>query len=422
MSNSNNLKKKICVVGLGYVGFPLLFELSKSFNVLGFDISQDRIDELKKGIDKTNEVNLKRYGLSSIRLSSSTRSLNTSDFYIVTVPTPINRHNQPDLEPLRNASRIVGRSLNAGDIVVFESTVFPGATEEFCVPILENESGLKLNKDFSVGYSPERINPGDKKRKLSNIKKVVSGSNLKVSKIINNLYSEIITAGTYIAPSIKVAEASKIIENVQRDVNISLMNEFAIIFEKLDLDTKEVLDAASTKWNFLNFKPGLVGGHCIGVDPYYLAYKSEKSGYKPKVLLNGRKVNNNISKNIFKSIQKQCINSEIDLKKCRILILGITFKENCSDIRNSRVINLYNHFKKLNNNIDVYDPYADKNEVYQFSGIKLIDKIIKKYEVVILAVAHDQFLEIDYKNILNENYVLYDVKSILPKKLITLRL
>ena len=414
--------KKITIIGLGYVGLPLAIEFAKKFNVLGFDISKNRVDELKRGIDTNDEFTKSEILNAKLNFTYSESDLIDSNFYIITVPTPLKKSNKPDLGPLKSASQIVGKKIKKGDIVIYESTVYPGCTEEDCVPILEKTSGLAYNVDFFCGYSPERINPGDKKRKLSNIKKVVSGSNLKVSKIINNLYSEIITAGTYIAPSIKVAEASKIIENVQRDVNISLMNEFAIIFEKLDLDTKEVLDAASTKWNFLNFKPGLVGGHCIGVDPYYLAYKSEKSGYKPRVLLNGRKVNNNISKNIFKSIQKQCINSEIDLKKCRILILGITFKENCSDIRNSRVINLYNHFKKLNNNVDVYDPYADKNEVYRFSSIKLIDKIIKKYEVVILAVAHDQFLEIDYKNILNENYVLYDVKSILPKKLITLRL
>ena len=414
--------KKITIIGLGYVGLPLAIEFAKKFDVLGFDISKYRVDELKRGIDTNDEFMKTEILNAKLNFTYSESDLIDSDFYIITVPTPLKKNNKPDLRPLKSASQIVGKKIKRGDIVIYESTVYPGCTEEDCVPILEKKSSLVYNVDFFCGYSPERINPGDKKRKLSNIKKVVSGSNLRVSKIINNLYSEIITAGTYIAPSIKVAEASKIIENVQRDVNISLMNEFAIIFEKLDLDTKEVLDAASTKWNFLNFKPGLVGGHCIGVDPYYLAYKSEKSGYKPKVLLNGRKVNNNISKNIFKSIQMQCINSDIDLKKCKILILGITFKENCSDIRNSRVINLYNHFKKLNNNIDVYDPYADKNEVYRFSSIKLIDKIIKKYEVVILAVAHDQFLEIDYKNILNENYVLYDVKSILPKKLITLRL
>ena len=414
--------KKITIIGLGYVGLPLAIEFAKKFDVLGFDISKYRVDELKRGIDTNDEFMKSEILNAKLNFTYSESDLIDSDFYIITVPTPLKKSNKPDLRPLKSASQIVGKKIKRGDIVIYESTVYPGCTEEDCIPILEKTSGLVYNVDFFCGYSPERINPGDKKRKLSNIKKVVSGSNLKVSKIINNLYSEIITAGTYIAPSIKVAEASKIIENVQRDVNISLMNEFAIIFEKLDLDTKEVLDAASTKWNFLNFKPGLVGGHCIGVDPYYLAYKSEKSGYKPRVLLNGRKVNNNISKNIFKSVQKQCFNSDIDLKKCKILILGITFKENCSDIRNSRVINLYNHFKKLNNNIDVYDPYADKNEVYQFSSIKLIDKIIKKYEVVILAVAHDQFLEIDYKNILNENYVLYDVKSILPKKLITLRL
>ena len=414
--------KKITIIGLGYVGLPLAIEFAKKFDVLGFDISKYRINELKRGIDTNDEFMKSEILNAKLNFTYSESDLIDSNFYIITVPTPLKKSNKPDLGPLKSASQIVGKKIKKGDIVIYESTVYPGCTEEDCVPILEKTSGLAYNVDFFCGYSPERINPGDKKRKLSNIKKVVSGSNLKVSKIVNDLYSKIITAGTYIAPSIKVAEASKIIENVQRDVNISLMNEFAIIFEKLDLDTKEVLDAASTKWNFLNFKPGLVGGHCIGVDPYYLAYKSEKSGYKPRVLLNGRKVNNNISKNIFKSIQKQCINSDIDLKKCRILILGITFKENCSDIRNSRVINLYNHFKKLNNNVDVYDPYADKNEVYRFSSIKLIDKIIKKYEVVILAVAHDQFLEIDYKNILNENYVLYDVKSILPKKLITLRL
>ncbi len=414
--------KKITIIGLGYVGLPLAIEFGKKFNVLGFDISKSRIFELKKGIDSNGEFTENEILHNKIQFTHTEKDVGNSDFYIITVPTPLKKNNEPDLRPLKSASQIVGKKIKKGDIVIYESTVYPGCTEEDCVPILEKTSGLVYNVDFFCGYSPERINPGDKKRKLSNIKKVVSGSNSKVSKIVNNLYSKIIIAGTYIAPSIKVAEASKIIENVQRDVNISLMNEFAIIFEKLDLDTKEVLDAASTKWNFLNFKPGLVGGHCIGVDPYYLAYKSEKSGYTPKVLLNGRKVNNNISKKIFKSIQNQCINSDIDLKKCKILILGITFKENCSDIRNSRVIKLYNHFKKLNNNIDVYDPYADKNEVYRFSSIKLIDKIIKKYEVVILAVAHDQFLEIDYKNILNANYVLYDVKSILPKKLITLRL
>ena len=414
--------KEITIIGLGYVGLPLAIEFGKKFNVLGFDISKSRVYELKKGLDSNGEFTENQILQNKIQFTHSEKDVGNSDFYIITVPTPLKKNNEPDLRPLKSASQIVGKKIKKGDIVIYESTVYPGCTEEDCVPILEKTSGLVYNVDFFCGYSPERINPGDKKRKLSNIKKVVSGSNSKISKVINDLYSKIITAGTYIAPSIKVAEASKIIENVQRDVNISLMNEFAIIFEKLDLDTKEVLDAASTKWNFLNFKPGLVGGHCIGVDPYYLAYKSEKNGYTPKVLLNGRKVNNNISKKIFKSIQKQCIDLDIDLKKCKILILGITFKENCSDIRNSRVINLYNHFKKLNNNIDVYDPYADKNEVYRFSSIKLIDKIIKKYEVVILAVAHDQFLEIDYKNILNANYVLYDVKSILPKKLITLRL
>ena len=312
--------------------------------------------------------------------------------------------------------------MKKGDIVIYESTVYPGCTEEDCVPILEKNSALKYNIDFFCGYSPERINPGDKKKKLSNIKKVISGSNKITTLKINNLYSKIIKAGLHIAPSIKVAEASKIIENVQRDVNISLMNEFAIIFEKMKIDTKEVLDAASTKWNFLNFKPGLVGGHCIGVDPYYLAYKSEKNGYKPRVLLNGRKVNNNISKNIFKSIKRKSVEKGIKLEESSILILGITFKENCSDIRNSRVVNLHSHFKKISNMVDLYDPLAKRNEVFKSFGIKLIDKISKKYNIVILAVAHDEFLKIRFKNILEKNYILYDVKSILPKKLVTLRL
>ncbi len=414
--------KKITIIGLGYVGLPLAIEFAKKFSVIGFDISEKRVSELKKGIDSNGEFTNNEILNKKINFTFLENDLIDSGFFIITVPTPLKNNNKPDLGPLKRASILVGNKIKKGDIVIYESTVYPGCTEEECVPILEKNSGLIYNVDFFCGYSPERINPGDKKRKLKNIKKVVSGSNLKTTKIVNDLYTNIISAGTYIAPSIKVAEASKIIENVQRDVNISLMNEFALIFEKLDLDTREVLDAASTKWNFLNFKPGLVGGHCIGVDPYYLAYKSEKSGYKPKVLLNGRKVNNNISKNIFKSIQRECINNEIDLKKCRTLILGITFKENCSDIRNSRVVDLYNHFKKLTNNIDVYDPCADKDKVYLFSKIKLIDIIEKKYDVVVLAVAHNQFLTIDYKDILNKKYVLYDVKSVLPKKLITLRL
>jgi len=414
--------KKITIIGLGYVGLPLAIEFGKKFDVIGYDISKSRINELINGIDSNGEFKKNEILKGKINFTQSENDMRDSEFYIITVPTPLKKSNKPDLGPLKNASKIVGKKLKKGDIVIYESTVYPGCTEDECVPILVKNSSLVYNVDFFCGYSPERINPGDKKRKLSNIKKVVSGSNSKVSKIVNELYSEIINAGTYVAPSIKVAEASKIIENVQRDVNISLMNEFALIFEKLNIDTKEVLDAASTKWNFLNFKPGLVGGHCIGIDPYYLAYKSEKSGYKPKVLLNGRKVNNNISKNIFKSIQKQCISSNINLKKCKILILGITFKENCSDIRNSRVLDLYNQFKKLNNRIDIYDPYADKDEVYRFSNIKLIDSVDKKYDVVVLAVAHNKFLSINYNKILNKNYVLYDVKSVLPKKLITLRL
>ena len=414
--------KKITIIGLGYVGLPLAIEFGNKFDVLGFDISKSRVQNLQKGIDTNGEFTKTEILKKKLSFTYFESGLLDSDFYIITVPTPLKNSNKPDLKPLKNASNLVGRKIKKGDVVIYESTVYPGCTEEECIPILEKKSNLKYNVDFFCGYSPERINPGDKKRKLANIKKVVSGSNLKTAKIINNLYSKIISAGTYLAPSIKVAEASKIIENVQRDVNISLMNEFALIFEKLNIDTKEVLDAASTKWNFLNFKPGLVGGHCIGVDPYYLAYKAEKNGYKPKVLLNGRKVNNSVSKNIFKTVQKTCNNRNILLEQSKILILGITFKKNCSDIRNSRVVKLYDYFKKSSKRVDVYDPFANKEDVNKHFKIKLINKLTKKYDVVILAVAHDQFLKIDYKNILNENYVLYDVKSILPKKLITLRL
>ena len=406
--------KKITIIGLGYVGLPLAIEFGKKFNVIGFDISKPRIYELKRGIDSNGEFTDNEILQNKIQFTHLEKDVRNSEFYIITVPTPLKKSKKPDLRPLKNASQIVGKKIKKGDIVIYESTVYPGCTEDECVPILEKYSDLVYNVDFFCGYSPERINPGDKKRKLPSIKKVVSGSNSKVSNIVNDLYSKIITAGTHIAPSIKVAEASKIIENVQRDVNISLMNEFALIFEKLNLDTKEVLDAASTKWNFLNFKPGLVGGHCIGIDPYYLAYKSEKSGYKPKVLLSGRKVNNNISKNIFKSIQKQCIKLDIDLKKCKILILGITFKENCSDIRNSKVIDVIEELKTYGANVSVCDPCAYQDEVKSHLGLDFlpINEIdTSEYSGIILAVAHDQFLDLNLQ--LAKDRVLYDVKSML---------
>ena len=414
--------KKIAVIGLGYVGFPLAYEFSKKFDLTGFDISKKRISELKNGIDKTEEYSKNQILDSKLFLSNDEKDLINQDIYIITVPTPLKKNNKPNLKPLISASKTVGKYLSKGSIVIYESTVYPGCTEEDCIPVLEKYSNLKFNLDFFCGYSPERINPGDKKRKLTDIIKVVSGSNKEATKIIDNLYKSIIKVGTYVAESIKVAEASKIIENVQRDVNISLVNEFALIFEKLNIDTKEVLDAASTKWNFLNYKPGLVGGHCIGVDPYYLAYKALKKGYSPKVLLNGRKVNNSIPKRIVKSVLKKSKELNLNIKSSKILILGVTFKENCSDIRNSRVIDLIKEFKKICDHVLIHDYYADRDELKKYYGIELKGNLNHKYDIAVLAVAHDNYLKIDFSKLLNINHVLYDVKSVLPKNISTLRL
>lgn len=414
--------KKIAVIGLGYVGFPLAYEFSKKYDITGFDISKKRISELKNGIDKTEEYSKNQILDSKLFLSNDEKDLINQDIYIITVPTPLKKNNKPNLKPLISASKTVGKYLSKGSIVIYESTVYPGCTEEDCIPVLEKYSNLKYNLDFLCGYSPERINPGDKKRKLTDIIKVVSGSNKEATKIIDNLYKSIVKAGTYVAESIKVAEASKIIENVQRDVNISLVNEFALIFEKLNIDTKEVLDAAATKWNFLNYKPGLVGGHCIGVDPYYLAYKALKKGYRPKVLLNGRKVNNSIPKRIVKSVLKKSKEFNLNIKSSKILVLGVTFKENCSDIRNSRVIDLIKEFKKICDHVLVHDCYADRNELKKYYSIELNGNLNHKYDIVVLAVAHDDYLKIDFSKLLNKNHVLYDVKSVLPKNISTLRL
>ena len=414
--------KKIAVIGLGYVGFPLAYEFSKRYHLTGFDISKKRISELKNGIDKTEEYSKNQILDSKLFLSNDEKDLINQDIYIITVPTPLKKNNKPNLKPLISASKTVGKYLSKGSIVIYESTVYPGCTEEDCIPVLEKYSNLKYNLDFLCGYSPERINPGDKKRKLTDIIKVVSGSNKEATKIIDNLYKSIIKAGTYVAESIKVAEASKIIENVQRDVNISLVNEFALIFEKLNIDTKEVLDAASTKWNFLNYKPGLVGGHCIGVDPYYLAFKAKKIGYSPKVLLNGRKVNNSIPKRIVKSVIKKSKELNLNIKSSKILILGVTFKENCSDIRNSRVIDLIKEFKKICDHVLVHDYYADPDDLKKYYSIELKGNLNHKYDIAVLAVAHDNYLKIDFSKLLNINHVLYDVKSVLPKNISTLRL
>ncbi len=414
--------KKITIIGLGYVGLPLAIEFGKKFKVLGFDISKTRVDELKEGLDSNGEFTENEILQNKIQFTHSAKDVGNSEFYIITVPTPLKNNKKPDLGPLKEASKLVGKIIKKDAIIIYESTVYPGCTEDECVPVIEKFSHLNYNKDFYVGYSPERINPGDKKRKLKDIIKVVSGSTPSIAEEIQSLYNSIIVAGTYLAPSIKVAEASKIIENVQRDVNISLVNEFALIFEKLKIDTKEVLDAASTKWNFLDFKPGLVGGHCIGVDPYYLAHKAIKEGYKPRVLISGRNVNNSVSKNIVNAIQKKATAKRINLNKSKILILGITFKENCSDTRNSRVIDLYKEFRNYSEKVFVHDYAADKAKVKKEFNIDLVDNLSDSYDIVVLAVAHDKYLKIKYSKLLKENHILYDVKSVLPKKIVTLRL
>ncbi len=414
----------ICIIGLGYVGLPLSLAFSqKGLKVIGYDSSLKRINELKKSKDINGEFSKEELmSLENILFTNKTSDIDIANIYIITVPTPINKAKNPNLKPLLKASKTVGKSLSKNDIIIYESTVYPGCTEEECVPILEINSGMIFNKDFFCGYSPERINPGDKKRKLKDIVKVTSGSNSETAIKIDNLYKKIIEAGTHLAPSIKVAEASKIIENVQRDVNISLMNELAIIFNKMEIDTTDVLKASSTKWNFLNFKPGLVGGHCIGVDPYYLAYKAKQFGYTPNVILSGRKVNNKMGKHIAETINNLIVNNNKKPQNCNALILGVTFKENCSDIRNSRVFSLHKSLIKLKIKVDLFDPHAINEEVVKSFKIKLIEKINQKYDVIILAVAHDEFLKMDLVNFKKSNGIIYDVKSILDKKIITERL
>ena len=414
----------ICIVGLGYVGLPLSLAFSqKGLKVIGYDSSLKRINELKKSKDINGEFSKEELmSLENILFTNKTSDIDIANIYIITVPTPINKAKNPNLKPLLKASKTVGKSLSKNDIVIYESTVYPGCTEEECVPVLEFNSKMIFNKDFFCGYSPERINPGDKKRKLKDIVKVTSGSNSETAIKIDTLYKKIIEAGTHLAPSIKVAEASKIIENVQRDVNISLMNELAIIFNKMEIDTTDVLKASSTKWNFLNFKPGLVGGHCIGVDPYYLAYKAKQFGYTPNVILSGRKVNNKMGKHIAETINNLIVNNNKKPQNCNALILGVTFKENCSDIRNSRVFSLHKSLIKLKIKVDLFDPHAINEEVVKSFKIKLIEKINQKYDVIILAVAHDEFLKMDLVNFKKSNGIIYDVKSILDKKIITERL
>nr|WP_026320296.1 nucleotide sugar dehydrogenase [Campylobacter ureolyticus] len=405
---------KIAVVGLGYVGLPLALAFSKKFDVIGYDTNESRIKELKNGRDKTLEASddeLKDALNNNLKFTYNLDDLKKYNFFIIAVPTPVDKNNRPDLTPLLKASQSVGSVLKKGDIVVYESTVYPGATEEECVPALEKFSNLKFNKDFFCGYSPERINPGDKEHTITKIKKITSGSTKKVADIVDDVYASIIKAGTFKASSIKVAEAAKVIENTQRDINIAFVNELAMIFEKMHIDTTEVLKAAGTKWNFLKFSPGLVGGHCIGVDPYYLTHKAQELGYHPEIILAGRRINDNMGKYAANRVVKLMIKHDKKINKAKVLILGITFKENCTDIRNSRVIDVIKELKEFGCNVDVYDPWADRNEVLKEYNLNLIENLnLNNYDAVVLAVAHDEFKNLDFSNL---DAVIFDIKGVL---------
>jgi UDP-N-acetyl-D-galactosamine dehydrogenase len=411
-----SVKKNIAVVGLGYVGLPVAVAFGKENKVIGFDVNTQRIEELNSHIDFTNEVTINELKEANIKFTNHKEELTTADFIIVAVPTPIDEHNQPDLTPLIKASETVGSVLQKGTIVVFESTVYPGATEEVCVPILEKESKLVYGKDFYVGYSPERINPGDTTHRFTTIKKIVAGQNETITNEMAEVYESVIEAGVYKASSIKVAEAAKVIENTQRDVNIALMNELAIIFNQLDIDTSEVLKAAGTKWNFLNFKPGLVGGHCIGVDPYYLTYKAESIGYHPEVILSGRRINDNIAKFIALNIIKALIKQGITIQGAKVNVYGLTFKENCPDLRNTKVIQVIKELKEYGLEIYSHDPVADKVEATKIYGIELQDfETLPQADVAIFAVAHDLYLQQkqSYLNLIKDKGVICDVKAII---------
>lgn len=417
-------KYKIAIIGLGYVGLPLAVEFGKKYSTLGFDINQKRIDELKNGYDRTNESNKSEIEASKrLVFSNNIDDLKNYNVFIVTVPTPIDQFKAPDLTPLLKASEMLGKVLKKDDIVIYESTVYPGCTEEDCVPVLEKYSKMKFNLDFFCGYSPERINPGDKINTLTKIKKVTSGSNNAIANIVDALYSSIIVAGTHKAPSIKVAEASKAIENAQRDVNISFVNELALIFDRMGIDTNDVIDAAGTKWNFLKYKPGLVGGHCIGVDPYYLAHKAESLGYYPQVILSGRRVNDNMGMFVANKLIKLLISKNHIISNSNVLILGITFKEDCPDIRNSKVIDIFRELQQFNMNVDVYDPHADKCEVKEEYKVDLIDTISNKYDAIILAVSHKEFRTLDMRAICaSSDSIIYDIKSFLDRSIVDARL
>jgi UDP-N-acetyl-D-galactosamine dehydrogenase len=418
---------KIGIVGLGYVGLPLAVEFAKKYFTVGFDIKTDRInnlsnyrdDTLEISSDNLKEVIIKDHNLNKgLLLTNDIKELSKCNFYIITVPTPIDKNNKPDLTPLYKASTLIGQILKQGDIVVYESTVYPGVTEEECVPILEKYSNLIYNKDFFCGYSPERINPGDKEHTVAKILKITSGSNPETANKVDEVYKSIILAGTHMAPTIKVAEAAKVIENAQRDINIAFINELAKIFNLLEIDTNDVLKAASTKWNFLNFKPGLVGGHCIGVDPYYLAQKAQEVGYNPEIILAGRRVNDGMGKYVANQVIKLMVKNSININGSKVLILGFTFKENCPDVRNTKVIDIVNELEEFQLHVTILDPWADPNQVkieYNKTSLKKLNNPSEKFDVVILCVSHKEFINIDFKQILHHKSVVYDIKGFLPK-------
>nr|WP_121274245.1 nucleotide sugar dehydrogenase [Pedobacter schmidteae] len=428
-----NVHTKIAVIGLGYVGLPLAVEFAKQYKVLGFDINENRIAELNSGIDQTLEISERSlkdvltYDCTTPKGLYCTNELNkieSCSIYIVTVPTPVDKNNRPDLSPLIKASTAVGKVLKKGDIVIYESTVYPGVTEDECVPVLAKISGLKFNVDFFAGYSPERINPGDKNHTVANILKITSGSTPEVAEIVDQLYKSIIVAGTHKASSIKVAEAAKIIENAQRDINIAFVNELAMIFNRLGIDTNEVLNAAGTKWNFLNFKPGLVGGHCIGVDPYYLAQKAQEVGYHPEIILAGRRVNDGMGAYVADQLIKQMIQKDTHIIGAKVLVLGFTFKENCPDVRNTKVIDIINRLKEYNVTVTVHDPWANVQHAKHEYGIicENGESKTRKYDGILLAVAHQEFKTIDLKKLCKKNTVIYDIKSLFPDEAVDFRL
>jgi UDP-N-acetyl-D-glucosamine/UDP-N-acetyl-D-galactosamine dehydrogenase len=415
--------EKIGIIGLGYVGLPLAVEFGKVLDVVGFDINQGRIAELRNGVDRTLEVDKPELeSAKGLKFSFQVQDLKDVNHYIVTVPTPVDEYRNPDLTPLEKASHTVATVLKKGDIVIYESTVYPGCTEEVCVPILEKVSGMKFNIDFFAGYSPERINPGDKQHRVADIKKVTSGSTPEIAERVDQLYKKIIRAGTFKAASLKVAEAAKVIENSQRDINIAFVNELALIFQRIGIDTHEVLEAASTKWNFLPFKPGLVGGHCIGVDPYYLTYKAESLGYHPEVILSGRKINDNMGVYVANEVIKLMANRKLPLSGGKALVLGLTFKENCPDIRNSKVVDVIKELTSFGLQVDIYDPHANAEEVKHEYNLNLSSKLGDKYHAIVLAVSHKEFATIELEKLKEPGAIVYDIKGFFDKSLVTARL